>query len=383
MMISGDWLNTPATQAVFSMLTQSGHQAYLVGGCVRNALLGEPVSDLDISTDALPETVSNLAENAGFKAIPTGIDHGTITVVANGIAHEITTFRKDKETDGRRAVVAFSDSMIDDARRRDFTMNALYADATGRIVDPLGGLADLRGRRIRFIGNARDRIAEDYLRILRFFRFSAWYADPEHGFDPDALDAIAQSLAGIETLSKERIGQEIRKLLLAPDPAPAVAVMQQTGVLQAVLSGADAKALPILLHLEQSAGVEPDFLRRLAALGGQDVADNLRLSKSEARDLAALMHGMSAYPTAAEAGYRLGSNLGLSSRFLLSAMLETNLESRDISDVARGAKAALPISAADLMPKFSGAALGTELKRLETLWIASDFTLTRDALLER
>ncbi|MDG2340400.1 MAG: CCA tRNA nucleotidyltransferase, partial [Paracoccaceae bacterium] len=209
MKLKGEWFQNVETQTVLSVLSEGGMQAYMVGGCVRNALLGAAVSDIDISTDALPETVTKLAALAGLKVIPTGIDHGTVTVISGGVPHEITTYRKDIETDGRRAVVAFSTSIEEDAKRRDFTMNALYADASGEIYDPLGGIGDLNDRRIRFIGNAKDRIQEDYLRILRFFRFSAWYGDLSLGFDPDALAAIGASLAGLETLSNERIGNEL------------------------------------------------------------------------------------------------------------------------------------------------------------------------------
>jgi len=171
------WLTEPATQQVCRALTEGGAQALFVGGCVRNALLGAPVSDIDITTDAHPERVMALAAAAGIKAVPTGIAHGTVTLVANSIPHEVTTFRRDVETDGRRAVVAFSDSIHEDAARRDFTMNALYARPDGTVLDPLDGLPDLQARRVRFIGDATDRIREDYLRSLRYFRFHAWYGD--------------------------------------------------------------------------------------------------------------------------------------------------------------------------------------------------------------
>ena len=217
MKIAGEWIEAAHVQQVLHMLTDAGHQAFLVGGCVRNALLGQPVADIDISTDAMPERVVALAGATGLKAVPTGIEHGTITVVAEGVGHEITTFRRDVETDGRRAVVAFSTRIEDDAARRDFTMNALYADATGAVVDPMGGLADLWARRVRFVGDADERIREDLLRILRLFRFHAWYGDPEEGLDADGLAACAANSAGIETLSRERIGHEMRRLLAAPD----------------------------------------------------------------------------------------------------------------------------------------------------------------------
>ncbi len=172
--ISADWLTGKQPQAVCAMLTEAGHQAWFVGGCVRNALIGAPISDIDITTDAPPERVTILAKNAGFHPVPTGFDHGTVTVVVQGHPFEVTTFRHDVETDGRRAVVAFANTIEDDAHRRDFTMNALYAAPDGLVADPLGGLPDLEARRVRFIDDAHDRIREDYLRILRFFRFHAW-----------------------------------------------------------------------------------------------------------------------------------------------------------------------------------------------------------------
>ena len=229
MRVSGDWIDTPATQAVCHAIEGAGHQALFVGGCVRNALLGRPVSDIDIATDADPHTVSDIAEKAGFKVAPTGIDHGTVTVIAQGIPHEVTTFRQDIETDGRRAVVAYSPHIEDDAARRDFTMNALYARRDGTVIDPLGGLPDLLARRLRFVGDADARIREDYLRILRFFRFHAIYGDPEGGIDAEGLAACARHAPAISGLSAERIGAEMRKLLAAEDPAPSVAAMERAG----------------------------------------------------------------------------------------------------------------------------------------------------------
>jgi poly(A) polymerase len=250
MRLQDAWVKQPGTQALCAVLGLSGYQALFVGGCVRNALLGAPVTDIDIATDALPETVSEIAETAGFRVIPTGIDHGTVTVIASGIHHEVTTFRRDVETDGRHAVVAFTTDIAEDAARRDFTMNALYAEPSGQVIDPLGGINDLRARRVRFVGDARRRIAEDYLRILRFFRFHAVYGDPTHGVDAEGLAACAELAVGIATLSGERIGAEMRKLLGAPNPAPAVAAMAASGVLAQVLPGADIRALAPLVHLE-------------------------------------------------------------------------------------------------------------------------------------
>ena len=252
MKITGDWISHPGTQALCAALEGAGYRALFVGGCVRNALLGEPVADIDIATDATPEAVSNLAQSAGFKVVPTGVEHGTVTVVAEGRPHEVTTFRRDVETDGRRAVVAFSDRIEEDAERRDFTMNALYADRQGRVIDPLDGLPDLQARRVRFVGDAETRIREDYLRILRFFRFHAAYGDPAGGLDTEGLAACAALAAGLETISKERITAELRKLLAARDPAPSIAAMAQSGILIRILPGADPRALAPLVHLEGS-----------------------------------------------------------------------------------------------------------------------------------
>ena len=381
MKLTGDWFQNEATQQVFSFLNDAGFQAHMVGGCVRNALLGQPVSDIDISTDAMPETVSKLAQTAGLKAIPTGVEHGTVTVVSGGEPHEITTYRKDIETDGRKAVVAFSKSMVEDAERRDFTMNAIYADAQGQVVDPLGGIDDLLARRVRFIGSAHDRIREDYLRILRFFRFTAWYGDQSLGWDVESLSAISSNLAGLETLSKERVGHEIKRLLLAPNPAPALAVMEQTGVLHAILDGADTKTMPILVHLEEAAQLEPSFTRRLAALGGRNVADAFRLSKSDERDRAAIQHAAMSYQDTKEIGYRLGNRLGLDAKLLRSAYLETEFTAQDALDVETGAGSTLPVKAADLMDKFQGAALGQKLRLLEDRWIQSGMILSKEELL--
>ena len=217
--VTGDWLSEPGTQAVMKMLSDAGHQAYFVGGCVRDALAGKPVADVDIATDARPDRVMALASEAGIKTIPTGIDHGTVTVITNR-PYEVTTFRRDVETDGRRAVVAFADTIEEDVRRRDLTINGIYADASGKVTDPVGGVADLAAHRIRFIGKAADRIREDHLRSLRYFRFYARFGDPMEGPDPDALNGISSNLPGLDTVSAERIGQEMLKLLAVEDPAP-------------------------------------------------------------------------------------------------------------------------------------------------------------------
>ncbi|AWB50074.1 CCA tRNA nucleotidyltransferase [Gemmobacter aquarius] len=371
------WVQDADAQAVCAALTEAGYRALFVGGCVRNALLGEPVSDYDIATDATPERVTNLAEKAGLKVVPTGIEHGTVTVVSGGKPHEVTTFRRDVETDGRHAVVAFSTDVAEDAARRDFTMNALYATAAGEVIDPLGGLPDLMARRVRFVGDAAQRIAEDYLRVLRFFRFHAWYGDAAEGIDAEGLAACAAAVDGLAGLSRERVGAELRKLVSAPDPAPAVASMARAGVLGAVLPGADDRALALLVHLE--AGRVPRWKARLAVLGGN--SDDLRLSRAEARDVAALREAAGSVHSAAGLGYLLGADLGADAVLVRAALMEQALPDAWQPEVARGAAAVLPVTAADLMDQVQGPALGARLREIENRWLAADLRAGRESLL--
>lgn len=379
MKLSVDWLQSAPAQAIMAMFSDAGESAYFVGGCVRNSLLGVPVSDLDISTNVRPERTMELAKACGFKAVPTGIEHGTITVVIEGEPFEITTFRKDVETDGRRAVVAFADTLDEDAHRRDFTINALYAKANGTIVDPLGGLIDLEARRVRFIDDPVQRIQEDYLRILRFFRFHAWYGDDDAGLDPEGLAACASHLEGLERLSRERIGHEMIKLLSAKAPERALGAMDQTGVLNALLPGASTKAFFVLTSLEEV----PDPILRLAALGQFDVAELLRLSKTQIRQYEALRFAALGMQSAAEIAYREGSEIARFGMALRSAFLEQPLPATLDAEIRTGAAARFPIAAQDLMPKLSGRALGEALKRLEQDWIDSKFQLTKEELMQR
>lgn len=379
--LTADWIGTKATQTVCATLSRGGAQVLFVGGCVRDALLGVSVNDIDLSTDATPETVIALAEDAGIKSVPTGVEHGTVTLVCEGAAYEVTTFRRDVSTDGRRATVAFSTDVAEDAARRDFTMNALYARADGTVVDPLGGLPDLLARRVRFIGDAVDRIREDYLRSLRYFRFHAWYGDQDAGFDPDALAAIAANLDGLARLSHERIGAEMLKLLAAPDPAPALAAMRSTGTLAQVLPGADDRVLGPLVHLERQAGANPEPIRRLAALGGVETGQALRLSRARSTRLKQLRVAAAGDAGAAELGYRLSADLARDALLLRRAMMEQPWSEADAEGIKSGTEARFPIAAIDLMPRFRGPELGAELARLENRWIASGFTMDRDALL--
>ncbi|KFI31174.1 CCA tRNA nucleotidyltransferase [Haematobacter massiliensis] len=369
--IAGAWLARPETQAVFAALERQGHRILAVGGCVRNALMGLPVADVDMATDAAPEATIAAAQAAGLRAVPTGIDHGTITVVSGGIGHEVTTFRRDEETDGRHARVAFSADLAEDAARRDFTMNALYATREGEVIDPLGGLPDLRAGRVRFVGDPEARIREDYLRILRFFRFFARYGTD--GPDPEGLAACAALAEGLSTLSRERVTMELRRLLAAPDPAPAVASMAAAGVLAQVLPGADPRALAPLVHLEGA--LPPDWLRRLAVLGGE--TEGLRLTREEGRRLR-LLREAGGLPGAL--GYHYGATAARDIGLVRSASTGAPLPQGWMAEAARGEAADFPVRAVDLAP-LTGPALGQRLAELRDRWIASGFTLDRRDLL--
>ena len=377
--LEADWLVAGPTQRVFSLLADAGHAVYAVGGCVRNALLGEEVNDVDFATDAQPDRVLELAKAAGLKVVPTGVRHGTAGVLVGGIMHEVTTFRRDVETDGRRAVVEFSDRMKDDAQRRDFTMNALYVDADGVVHDPLGGRADLEARRVRFIGDAESRIREDYLRSLRYFRFHAWYSGSGEGFDMEAIAAIAANLDGLNGLSRERVGSELKRLLSAPDPARAVAAMRSSGVLAAVLPGASDAALGPLVALEQGLDLAADPMRRLAAMGGDGVAGRLKLSRREAKRIGSVQGRCVTDP--GEAGYRLGAVVARDAMLVASAVAGRPLPAEALELMEHGAAQVFPVKAADLSPKFEGPALGRALDGLERKWIASGFELDREELL--
>ncbi|MEL6465777.1 MAG: CCA tRNA nucleotidyltransferase [Pseudomonadota bacterium] len=375
-----EFLRNPAARGLCTALGDAGFNTYFVGGCVRNAVMDEPITDIDIATDAVPDRVIELCEAAGFKCIATGIDHGTVTVVVNAQSFEVTTFRKDVATDGRRAVVAFSTDLAEDAHRRDFTMNALYANAQGIIFDPVGGYEDAQARKVRFIEDAGRRIREDYLRTLRYFRFCAQYSKSDAAWDADALAGISANLDGLETLSAERITLELLKLLGAPNPSPALSVMYQTGVLPKVLPGAEPTFVGPFVHFEQQTGIAVDPIARLAALGGYRVQDRLRLSRRDQRHLESICASSNSSAAPKVIGYLGGRKAGQAAIMLKAAYTNCPADIDLLADVARGADAVFPIAASDL-PHLSGSALGAELKRLKQLWLASNLSKSKAELL--
>ncbi|RFC67477.1 MULTISPECIES: CCA tRNA nucleotidyltransferase [Mesorhizobium] len=403
------WLANPALQKLLAVLSQNGEEARIAGGAVRNALLGDPVADVDIATTNLPDETIRCASAAGFKTVPTGIEHGTITVIVEGSAYEVTTLRDDVETDGRHAVVHFGRDWKRDAERRDFTINALYVEADGTVIDLVGGLADIEARRLRFIGDAEKRIREDYLRILRFFRFFAWYGSGRP--DADGLKACARLKDGLERLSAERVWSELKKLLGAPDPSRALLWMRQSGVLSKILPESEKwgiDAIHPLVSTEKELGWTADPLLRLEAIVPPDaprmksLAERLRLSTRESDRL---VNWAAEAQTAADTSdlalrkrLYFGEPEGVADRLRLSlasahakavsddaALKDAAGFSRQLKIAEAWKKPELPVKGNDLIALGleTGPQLGKALRSLEEVWADSGFVLNRQALLEK
>ncbi|MCY3874572.1 MAG: CCA tRNA nucleotidyltransferase [Rhodobacteraceae bacterium] len=379
--IEADVISSETVRAVFKAFNDAGRNVLLVGGCVRDALLGKVATDIDMATDVLPDDVLAIADAAGITAVPLGIEHGTVRLVVSGKPVDITTFRSDIETDGRHATVSFRAQIREDAARRDFSINALYAQADGTVVDPLGALADLDEGRVRFIGDPGDRIREDYLRILRFFRFHAAYGHPDFPIDADAVGASAALSSGIDRLSRERITAELEKLLSIASPVSAVRAMEKAGVLERCLPGAGCTVFERLVAMERALELSPDWLSRLAALGGK--LTRIRLSRTESRRIEAIRKLAKGNSTPAESAYRFGRENATGAALLRTARTGRRADPNLLREIARGSVARFPLRAADLQPALSGRALGDRLRELETCWIESGFILSRSQLLDR
>jgi poly(A) polymerase len=390
------WMTAPETRAVMDALGD----ARFVGGVVRNALLGRAVDDIDIATPLTPEDVTKKLETAGLKAVPTGLEHGTITAVANGKPFEVTTLRRDVSTDGRRAAVAFTEDWAEDAQRRDFTMNALYADASGEVFDTVGGVADLQARHVRFVGDPATRIREDYLRILRLFRFHAWYGKGE--LDAEALHAAATGKAGIAQLSGERIQKEMLKLLAAEKPVPVLRAMAASGILNEVLQNElNFPRLERLCAIDGDNFFKPDALLRLSAFLPNDgaIADGIaarwRLSNADRDrivDIVGAREKIVSYLSIKEVRrllYKLGTP-----RFKDRVFLKWAEDSREGNFVQW--RALLAMADAWERPKFpldggnvmaagvpQGPLIGRILSEVEEWWVDSDFIEDEFSLAER
>ncbi len=378
MQLSTDFLHAPGVKTLAKAFCN--HQLYFVGGCVRDALLHRRIVDMDLASDATPDEMGALAGRAGLRIIPTGREHGTMTFVIDGTPYQVTTFRKDIRTDGRHAQVMFGASLIEDAQRRDFTMNALYLSIDGKLVDPVGGAPDALAGCVRFIGDAHTRIREDYLRIVRFFRFQAYYGEAANGINAQAFAACAELADGLGHLSAERITAEMQKLFSAPDPTMAVGAMAASGILHRLLPGADVNPLIRLIALETAEAMAPCAVMRLVALGGNEA--DLRLSRKDRQTLSLLQHDLADATPLAELAFRHGADHARHVALLRAAVLDAPLPHNLVDQIAWGAQAHYPLKASDLMPAVTGAALGAALHRLERLWIDSNFSLDKTALLK-
>ncbi|HWE06158.1 MAG TPA: CCA tRNA nucleotidyltransferase [Rhizomicrobium sp.] len=394
------WMRAGETRAVMGALLASGGEARFVGGAVRNALLNREIGDIDIATPLLPAEVTRRLESAGITALPTGIEHGTITAITGGKAFEVTTLRRDVSTDGRRATVEFSNDWAEDAGRRDFTINALYASLDGEVFDFTGGLADLEAGHVRFIGEASARIREDYLRILRLFRFHAWYGKGE--IDAESLRAAAAERSGLQKLSGERIQKEVLRLLEAENPVPSLRAMAATGILAEIVpDGARLDRLERLTAIDVANFFAADPDLRLAALLPDDpaaakaLAERLRLSnenRERIEDLAGAGEKLAPYLSVREVRrllYRLGAR-----RLRDRVLLRWSEDGKDSNTIAWRALLALadawtrprfPLTGRDVMAAGvpEGPRVGCVLAEVEAWWIDSDFTEDRLSLAER
>ncbi|MFK4505691.1 CCA tRNA nucleotidyltransferase [Bradyrhizobium daqingense] len=390
------WLIAGGTARVLQLLNADGEEARVVGGAVRNALLGLVPGDIDIATTALPDDVMRRAKAAGIKSVPTGIDHGTVTLVIDSKPYEVTTLREDTETFGRKAKVAFGRDWVKDAERRDFTMNGLSVDAHGVVHDYVGGIADARARRVRFIGDPDQRIAEDFLRILRFFRIHAAFAAGEP--DRDGYLACIRGRAGLASLSAERVRMEMLKLLVADGASAAVLAMAEGGLLQALTGGVVYTGpLATMIAIERELGLTASSTRRLAALtvavteDAKRVAARLRLSNAETKALDSMGHRWWRLATKDEANarrllYRLGAE-----RYHDRVLLGWARAGGDVTATRWRALAELPqrwiapkfpLKAADFIARgmAEGPSLGHVLTLAEDAWLAADFPLETAAL---
>ena len=394
--LDAPWLKSGPTARVLEVLNGSGEEARVVGGAVRNALLKIPVGDIDIATTALPTEVVRRARAAGIKSVPTGIEHGTVTLVVEGQPFEVTTLREDTETFGRKAKVAFGRDWVIDAERRDFTINGLSVDADGVVHDHVGGLADIASQRVRFIGDPGKRIAEDYLRILRFFRIHAAFGAGE----PDRAGYLACIAArtGLETLSAERVRMEMMKLMVAQGAAPAIAAMADGGLLLPILGGvAYTGPFTAMIAAERLLGMKPNAVRRLGALAvavtedARRVATRMRLSNAETKALDSMGHrwwrlaGMDE-ATARRRLYRLGEDR-YRDRLMLawarSGGVDNSTPWRELATLPERWRAPkFPLRAADFIARgiAEGPDLGQVLALAEGAWLAAEFPLDQAAL---
>ena len=375
------WLRNPSAQKLSKLYKNFGYQVLFVGGCVRNTILKMPVTDIDLATDAQPEEIIKIAKENNIRFVPTGLAHGTITLIIDNKNYQITTFRTDFDHDGRYAKVEFTESLLLDASRRDLTINALYCNDVGEVIDPLNGLDDIKKQKIKFIGNPNERIKEDNLRILRFFRFQAIYGNKNLEIDSIALEACHNHKSKLAALSKERITSELRKILSAPNPLEVIIKMNETGVLNELFQNVSIDSLEAYLKTEEKFKININWLGRLLSLQVTQEEESLKLTRCEFKFLKQTKSAIENQIHVLEFSYYNGVENGkiysILQNFRHNIILSKNL----LNQINSLATKKFPITAKDLMPEIRGKKLGEALRSLEDRWIKSNFTLSKKDLL--
>ncbi len=394
-------MTAEAARTLLSRLAAEGDKARFVGGCVRDTLAEREVGDIDVATEALPDRVMALLDGRGIRVVPTGLAHGTVTALVDGAVYEITTLRRDVETDGRRATVAFTDDWLGDAARRDFTINALYLDADGTLYDPTGGLDDLRAGRVRFVGSPPERLEEDVLRLLRFFRFHAGYGTGAP--DAAAMAACRAFAPRLSGLSGERVWSELRRILSAPDPGKALRPMEETGSLRLAVPGAEAlDRLDRAVRIEAELGLDPSAIRRLAAVLVPEASDidglvrGLRLSCAESERLEKAVRASAdliASPDPSSIGERLyrWGETAFGDALAVAWADRRSMGGAEAAFQGHGhalaawSRPVFPVGGRDAVALGAepGPAIGRALEEVEAWWIGAGFEPGRDGCLAR
>ncbi len=380
-----DWLKSRSVRFIWKILSSHGATVYFVGGCVRDTVQGRTIKDIDIATDALPSKVIELVQTAGLKVVKTGFSHGSVKVMVHQECFEVTTFRSDLVSDGRHSKVSFSGNILDDASRRDFTMNALYMTIDGDILDPLKGWEDLVNGYVRFIGKPEKRIKEDYLRILRYFRFVSMYDGSNENLEQSIVNVCTDSISGLKTLSPNRVWEELQKILLATDPYPVLKVMKSSQILDEILPETNVECLYRFLKIEKKLKLDVSEVSRLLALNvtcGRSWVEKFPLKKEQIAYIDKLIIMLKDHSSLKVKGFKYGVSLTVTGLALAKASASKKFDVNDLIDIKSGSFKTFPINTSDLLEFFlPSKELGDELKRLRSLWFASNLELDRNQLL--
>ena len=381
-----DWLKSESVKVIWQLLSSKTAKVYFVGGCVRDTIQGREINDIDIATDVLPSEVLKISQEAGLKVLKTGYEHGSISMIINNERFEVTTFRLDSVTDGRHSKVSFSSDILDDAKRRDFTMNAIYMTIDGDIFDPISGLNDLVNGCVRFIGHPKKRINEDYLRVFRYFRFLSIYGRKNNFDDKAVLKACSDAIPFLKKLSHDRVWAEVQKILLVDDPSYVLKKMHLSGVLDQILPCAKIERLRALLKFENQIEVEFKEINRLVALNRSNVsswAKNFPLKKEQRQWLNKLLLTLKDSSSLRVKGYKYEKNLAMAALAVFKSDSAVRLRDEDLAEIKYGAMQRFPLETSDLFEFFQPSKeLGDELRRLKNIWFDSELEYDREDLIK-